>query len=386
MTDEKELEDYIRTQKGLGVSEAAIRKSLEEAGYTREDFGHLLQKHAKRGSWRLPGSLSHRHLLVMNMIIIVVFGALMGYFTYDYNVKMNALAARQQELEESVDQRLSSQEQALSGMVEERVSELDSEVGVMQARIGSVEDDLTGRIQSFNSNSISRDSALSASIQRISNQSLTEMTSFSRQLEEFRSQTVDFSPIIPMALDAVVTIGSSGPGYFTSSGSGVFINSRGYLVTNHHVIDGLGSVAVRTHDGSDYSASLVGKDEDWDIAVLKLTADKDDFTFLEFGDSDDVRVGTHVIAVGNPVGFDSTVTQGIISSTDRMINGAEREYLQTDVAINSGNSGGPLIDKQGRIVGIATLKYARMGFEGLSFALKSDDVKRVVYDILGEEV
>jgi len=385
MTDEKELEDYIRTQKSLGVSEAAIRKSLAEAGYTHDEFNHLLARHAKKTSWHMPASLSIKHVLMINIMTIIVFGAMFAYFTYDYNTKMNTLASQQQELESGVEQKLSSQEQALSGKIDSQTGELDSEISVMQARIENVRDDLSSSIQSYNSQAMGRDSALSASIQRISNQSLSELFSFSQQLDAFRQQSVDFSSIIPTAIKSVVTIGKKGPGYFTSAGSGVFINNKGYLVTNYHVIDELGQITVRTHDETEYSATVIGKDEDWDIAVLKLITDKDDFTYLEFGDSDSVNVGTHVIAVGNPVGFESTVTQGIISSTDRLINGIDRSYFQTDVAINAGNSGGPLIDKNGKIIGIATLKYSGTGFEGLSFALKSDDVRRIVHDILEKE-
>lgn len=385
MTDEKELEDYIRTQKSLGVSDAAIRKSLVEAGYTPEEFNHLLAKHSKKTSWHMPDSLSIRHILMINIMTIIVFGAMFAYFTYDYNTKINTLASQQQELESGMDQKLSSQQQALTEKIDSQTGELDSKINSMQARIEKVRDDLSSSIQSYNSQAMGRDSALSASIQRISNQSLSELSTFGQQLDAFRQQSVDFSSIIPTAIESVVTIGKKGQGYFTSAGSGVFINNKGYIVTNYHVIDDLSQITVRTHDETEYSATVIGKDEDWDIAVLKLITDKDDFTYLDFGDSDNVNAGTHVIAVGNPVGFESTVTQGIISSTDRLINGIDRSYFQTDVAINAGNSGGPLIDKNGKIIGIATLKYARIGFEGLSFALKSDDVKRVVYEILDKE-
>jgi serine protease Do len=156
-------------------------------------------------------------------------------------------------------------------------------------------------------------------------------------------------------------------------------------VTNNHVIDELRQIYVKTHDGSDYAARIVGRDTEWDIALLKLHTNKNNFKKLSWADSSKVSVGDHVIAIGNPVGFESTVTEGIISNTDRVVNGNKISYFQTDVAINAGNSGGPLIDKNGKIVGIATLKYARSGFEGLSFALKSNDVKKIVARMMAEE-
>lgn len=392
---EKEVEDYIEVQRSLGVGDADIKKSLISAGYGEEDFRHALARRPKSFSSGNPGNPGNpgkynpttRHLLYINIAVIIFFGVLFGYMTYDYNAKMNTLAAEQEEQMSELGADMASRIDSLNSQMTEQTQSLDSELGVWQNRVENINSDLSASLQNYNYQSINRDNALSKSIQDISTKSMSEIMSFSEQLETFRQASVDFSPIIPKAIESVVTIGSKGAGYFTTTGSGVMINSNGYIVTNYHVIDDLGQIAVKMHDGTDYSATIVGKDEEYDVALIKLITERNTFEYLEWADSDEVFVGEHVIAVGNPVGFDSTVTEGIISNTKRLITGnGEIYYLQTDVAINAGNSGGPLIDKQGKIVGIATLKYSRAGFEGLSFALRSNDVQGIVLGMMQEEI
>ena len=124
---------------------------------------------------------------------------------------------------------------------------------------------------------------------------------FPAELEGFKETSVDFSKIIPKALNSVVTIGKKSSTYFSTAGSGVMINGVGHIVTNYHVVDDLGKISVRTHDNNEYSATLVGKNEAWDIAVIKLITEKKTFDYLEWGDSSKVNVGESVIAIGNPV-------------------------------------------------------------------------------------
>ena len=181
----------------------------------------------------------------------------------------------------------------------------------------------------------------------------------------------------------------------TATGTGVIITTDGYIVTNAHVIydseygAGLASsISVLLNDDSTYDATVIGYDTDCDLAVLKINAK--DLVAAEFGDSDELRLGQDVIAIGNPLGFElmDTVTSGIVSGLNRQItiNDKSMTLLQTDAAINFGNSGGPLINKNGQVIGINSSKmsasYSETSIEGIGFAIPSNEVARIVDDIM----
>lgn len=165
-------------------------------------------------------------------------------------------------------------------------------------------------------------------------------------------------------------------------GSGFIISADGQIVTNHHVIDGAEEVTVKLADGRRFEAEVVGSDPMTDIAVLKVTADED-LPTVDFGTSDDLRVGDEVIAVGNPFGLGGTVTTGIVSALSRDIrSGPFDEFIQTDAAINRGNSGGPLFDNAGDVIGVNTAIISPGGGSvGIGFAVPSDLVQTVVADL-----
>ncbi|KPF52207.1 protease [Novosphingobium sp. AAP1] len=170
-----------------------------------------------------------------------------------------------------------------------------------------------------------------------------------------------------------------------SLGSGFIISADGYVVTNNHVItaDGQGeveSISVTTPDGTEYPAKLVGKDAASDLAVLKITGNKP-FPFVKFGDSRKARVGDWVIAIGNPFGLGGTVTQGIISAVYRATGSgsAYDRYLQTDASINRGNSGGPMFDMAGNVIGINNAIYSPTGGSvGIGFAIPAEIAAPIV--------
>lgn len=171
----------------------------------------------------------------------------------------------------------------------------------------------------------------------------------------------------------------------TGLGSGVVIDRGGLVVTNHHVIARGDRLVVRLHDGREVEAELVGSDEATDLAVLRISAS--DLVPASFGDSDELRVGEWVLAVGSPFGFDYTVTAGIVSAKGRTNVGNEQnpyqEYIQTDAAINPGNSGGPLINLDGEVIGINSAIISRIGQSaGLGFAIPSVMVQSVVDSIV----
>ncbi len=168
-----------------------------------------------------------------------------------------------------------------------------------------------------------------------------------------------------------------------SLGSGVIVSKEGHIVTNQHVVADVDEVSIRFSDGQTVPAQIIGSDPVSDIAVLKVSGVK--VTPLAFGDSDQVKVGQRVIAVGNPFGFDETVTQGIISAKGRAIEASANEFFQTDAAINPGNSGGPLVDIRGEIIGInaAILEGQESGgWEGVGFAIPSNTARRALDEII----
>ena len=169
------------------------------------------------------------------------------------------------------------------------------------------------------------------------------------------------------------------------SGSGIIITTSGYIVTNQHVISGASEISVILNSGEELAATLVGEDEKTDIAVLKVETDKE-LTSATLGDSSAVEVGELAVAIGNPLGqeFAGSVTAGVISAVNRTMTIDNRTYnlLQTDAAINNGNSGGALINKYGEVVGINSVKLSQTGVEGLGFAIAISEVKPIIDDLM----
>ena len=190
-------------------------------------------------------------------------------------------------------------------------------------------------------------------------------------------------------IDSVVSISCSG--YNSSStGTGVIISSDGYIVTNAHVVDGAGSISVLLTDDRSFSAQLIGSDEISDLAVLEIQAE--DLIPAQFGDSTQLRVGDTVAAIGDPLGvkYRGTYTDGIVSAINRDVamDGRNMTLIQTNAALNSGNSGGPLINCYGQVIGINTMKIGAFtdsaGVEGIGFAIPSATVKDIVDQLIGQ--
>ncbi len=191
---------------------------------------------------------------------------------------------------------------------------------------------------------------------------------------------------------SISTTGSSGTNYFgqvvetASAGSGFVLTADGYIVTNQHVVANANTVKVTLYNGDTYDASIIGSDQQYDIAVLKIGASA--LQPVTMGDSDTLNVGDHVLAVGNPLGdLTFSMSGGMVSSVNRAINvdGTPFNMIQTDASINPGNSGGPLFNQYGEVVGIVSAKYSSyssQSVEGLGFAIPMNDVLAMIQDIM----
>ena len=205
-------------------------------------------------------------------------------------------------------------------------------------------------------------------------------------------QASDVSYLVEKCKDSVVEIttesvssGNSIFGQYVSqgAGSGVIISKDGYIVTNNHVVSGATSLKVTTTDGTEYDASVVGKDSQTDLAVIKV--DANNLQAATLGDSDILQVGDPAIAIGNPLGeLGGTVTTGIISATDRQItiDDETMTLLQTDAAINPGNSGGGLFNADGNLIGIVNAKESSTGIEGLGFAIPITPAQDIITELM----
>lgn len=180
--------------------------------------------------------------------------------------------------------------------------------------------------------------------------------------------------------------GSNGETVEQGSGSGIIFQDNGYIVTNQHVIDGASEISVILNTGEEFAAELIGQDTKTDLAVLKIDPKNTKLTAATLGDSTTVQVGETAVAIGNPMGqeFSGSVTAGIISAVNRTMTIENRTYnlLQTDAAINSGNSGGALINQYGEVIGINSVKLSTTGVEGMGFAIAISEAKPIIDDLM----
>ena len=182
----------------------------------------------------------------------------------------------------------------------------------------------------------------------------------------------DISGIVSEAIKSVVSVGTD-----VSQGSGFIIDDEGYIVTNAHVLSGAHYARILTYESDNWvSAQLIGYNENMDVAILKITGNYDS---LEFADSDNVKIGEKAIALGNPLGLSFSVSQGIVSAVNREGPNGLDVYLQIDTPLNAGNSGGPLINSEGDVIGINNFKIS--GGENLGFALESNSAADAINDI-----
>jgi len=290
---------------------------------------------------------------ILIAVLVLISNIVLYYkLTTDYNNKLNLLNQKVDTVQDSL----------VTAIAKERTNNIK--------QLSSLENKTLSNFKKLQDFFSSETTKLKLDVENVKTQTSSELQGISEKvggledkISELHVTSSDFSSIIEDAVKAVVSVKTN-----LGQGSGVIFNSDGYVMTNKHVISGAVRINVVDYDSNVYSVRLIGTAKDADLAVLKIDSNKT-FNYLNFADSSSIKLGERVIAVGNPLGLSFTVTEGIISGVDRVIDVSKVPYIQTDVSINPGNSGGPLINSQKEIVGINTFKI--INTEGLGFAIPS---------------
>lgn len=209
---------------------------------------------------------------------------------------------------------------------------------------------------------------------------LSNTTSAQLSIEEIAAKAAD--SVVEITTESVTTGEFLQQSITQGAGSGVIISTDGYILTNYHVIEGASTITVTLRNGNSYPATLVGVDDNLDVALLKI--EETNLSPATFGDSSSLKVGETAVAIGNPLGqLGGTVTNGIISALDRdiTIDGKTKKLLQTNAAINPGNSGGGLFNDKGQLIGLVVAKSSGEEIEGLGFAIPINDVVNILDDL-----
>ena len=303
------------------------------------------------------------NVIFVAVLALILLGGMSFYFNYKLGVMQKDYNSKIIELDKKSEAGINQLSQSLASKIDAVSQNLSSELGMISASLQDFKDQNQQEIRT-----------LSDLIDQIEQQSNIQLNDLKTQLTNIRIKSADFTAIVNEVLKSVVSISTN-----TGQASGVIISSKGYIVTNVHVINGATAISITTNSGSTYNVKeIMGYDSNADVALLKV--DATGLKALPFGDSDKLQIGEKVIAAGNPAGLSFTVTEGIVSALRKLSNGIN--YIQTDVPINPGNSGGPLINTRGEIVGINDFKVG--GFESLGFAISSNDVNTIVTKIIAD--
>lgn len=310
----------------------------------------------------MPKKLDANKLLIIFIVILLVLtSGSIYYFNYNFN-----------KLQTDYNNKILVLNRDLIGNLNQLKLDLENEIFLMQSNLSLKLNLVENSLNNFRKENLQEITTLNDLIEQIEKQSNIQLEELKEDLSSIQVTSKDFSAIIDDVIQSVVSIGTN-----KGQGSGAIIESEGYIVTNFHVVEDASIIRVLTYDGNVHDAKLIGFNDLVDVAVLKIEGN---FNRLRFGDSDDVKVGEKVIALGNPAGLSFTVTEGIVSAIHRPGPKNLNIYTQIDVPINPGNSGGPLVDSNSRIIGVNNFKIG--GFEGLGFAIESNAVKEITDDII----
>ena len=302
-------------------------------------------------------------LIISAAIILAVIGSIVFY----YNYRLNAL-------NEDFNTKILTMNREILASINDVQQGLDAELSSLRNNLSLKIDVIDSGLTSFRKKNEQEITALNSLIDEIEKQSDIKLKELKEEISTIQVESSDFSAIIDEVVKSVVSVGTN-----KGQGSGAIIDNTGFIATNYHVVQGASAIRVLAYDGKVYDAALIGYDDVSDVAVLKVNAN---LQSLKFADSDDVKAGQRVIALGNPAGLSFTVTEGIVSAIHREGPNGLKIYIQTDVPINPGNSGGPLVDANSRIVGLNNFKIG--GFEGLGFAVESNAVEQMTDGIISQ--
>jgi len=314
-------------------------------------------------------SLNPNKVLLISIVLLIIVSSSLIFY---YNSKVNELNTRifilNNDMLTDLKELRKDLTNDISSLNEDRTDDISSLNEDLIGEINMVDNN----IKNFKTDNKKDINSINTLIDEIEKQSEIQLGELKDELKSIKVKSNDFTAIINDVLQSVVSVGTN-----KGVGSGAVIDNRGFIVTNYHVVDGASIIRILTYDEVVYNADLIGYDDTADVAVLKVEASLEK---LRFADSDDVKIGQRVIALGNPAGLSFTVTEGIISAVHRTGPNNLDVYLQTDVPINPGNSGGPLVDINSEIIGLNNFKIS--GLEGLGFAIESNTVKEVVDDLI----
>ncbi len=295
----------------------------------------------------------HKYFGISIIAVLVVAAGLFYYQYYEYNKLESLMKSSILDMNSKIDMGLSQMD-----------SKLMLETGNIKNTITALNDETSKKINEVTKGLTEVEQKTQQQLSAVKEDLQAEITGLETNIQG------DFREIIKEAKKATVSVITN-----IGRGSGVIIGSNGKTVTNAHVIAGAAQIAIKTSDNKMYLVEIEGVDNTADIAVLMPIGTNTTFEVLKYANSDNIEVGEKVIALGNPFGLDFTATQGIVSATNRVAqNGLS--YIQTDVPINPGNSGGPLINDEGRLIGINNFKVG--GGEGLGFAIPSNTIEEAV--------
>ncbi len=302
-------------------------------------------------------SSNKKQHIIYGLILVIVISCLV--YLGNYQVKL---------LQQDYNSRISS----LKKEVDDKINKLDSNVENLDQLVEDMSKDYDFKLKELSKTSEQFGSQIKQ-LEDTSKMYEMQIGNLDQQLSDLAVESESFSSVISDVIDSVVSVVTN-----LGQGSGAIISSNGLIVTNYHVIEGIRRASVMTYDGNTYRIGLVGYDEKDDIAVLKINSNET-FNYFDFGDSDKLKSGQKVVALGNPAGLSFTAAEGIVSSPSRL----EKDglyYIQTDVTLNPGNSGGPLINSKGELIGIVNFKVS--GYEGLGFAIPSNRAEEVIEEII----
>lgn len=304
-----------------------------------------------------------RDTIYFLVTVVLILGSVGGLAYYQ---NMTILDLRAQILQ--ADANLNSEIQQNRALLENEIFVLDQKVDLRTHQLEQFDEEFNKRLVETNKEIIDTRKEARLGISDLAQKSEELQT----DILSLNVQSADFSIIVNKIIDGVVAVRTD-----KSIGSGAVVDPRGFIVTNAHVMKDASSAAVVTYDKRVHPVALVAKDDDADLALLKIGTGGESFYRLKFASDRILRVGQKVAALGSPGGLDFSVTEGIVSALTRT-NSKGVEFLQHDVSINPGNSGGPLVNIEGYIVGINTMK--KEDFEGIGFAIKADQVEDFVDD------